>query len=61
VLLVARALGWSWETTAALISLRKDFGKSQAAVDRARESFRNLAQGTAQRVLGFLRMRDAKP
>jgi uncharacterized protein (DUF2336 family) len=61
VLLVARALGWSWETTAALISLRKDFGKSQPAVDRARESFRNLAQGTAQRVLGFLRMRDAKP
>lgn len=61
VLLVARALGWSWETTAALISLRKDFGKSQAAVDRARESFRNLAQSTAQRVLGFLRMRDAKP
>ncbi|WP_306227493.1 DUF2336 domain-containing protein [Bosea beijingensis] len=61
VLLVARALGWSWETTAALISLRKDFGKSQAAVDRARESFRTLAQGTAQRVLGFLRMRDAKP
>lgn len=61
VLLVARALGWSWETTAALISLRKDFGKSQAAVDRARENFRNLAQSTAQRVLGFLRMRDAKP
>ncbi len=61
VLLVARALGWSWETAAALISLRKDFGKSQAAVDRARESFRNLAQSTAQRVLGFLRMRDAKP
>lgn len=61
VLLVARALGWSWETTAALISLRKDFGKSQASVERARESFRNLAQATAQRVLGFLRMRDAKP
>ena len=61
ILIVARGLGWSWETTAALISLRKDFGKSQAAVDRARDSFRNLAQSTAQRVLGFLRMRDAKP
>lgn len=61
ILLVARALGWSWETTAALISLRKDFGKSQPALERARENFRNLAQSTAQRVLGFLRMRDAKP
>lgn len=61
VLIVARGLGWSWETTAALISLRKDQGKSQAALERARERFRSLAQGTAQRVLGFLRMRDAKP
>ncbi len=61
ILLVARGLGWSWETTAALISLRKDFGKSEAAIDRARDSFRNLAQNTAQRVLGFLRMRDARP
>ncbi|MBD3845513.1 DUF2336 domain-containing protein [Bosea sp. SSUT16] len=61
VLLVARGLGWSWETTAALISLRKDLGKSEAAIERARDSFRNLAQSTAQRVLGFLRMRDARP
>lgn len=61
VLLVARGLGWSWETTQALISLRKDFGKSDAAIERARESFRNLAQSTAQRVLGFLRVRDARP
>lgn len=61
VLLVGRGLGWSWETMAALISLRKDYGRSDAAVERARESFRNLAPGTAQRVLGFLRMRDARP
>lgn len=61
VLLVGRGLGWSWETTAALIALRKDYGKSEAAIERARDSFRNLAQNTAQRVLGFLRMRDARP
>jgi len=60
VLLVARGLGWSWETAAALIGLRKDFGKSAPAVERARQHFRNLAQPTAQRVLGFLRMRDAQ-
>jgi uncharacterized protein (DUF2336 family) len=61
VLLVARGLGWSWDTAAALIGLRKDFGKSDAAVERARQHFRTLAQPTAQRVLGFLRMRDAQP
>ncbi|SEG46035.1 DUF2336 domain-containing protein [Bosea lathyri] len=60
ILLVARGLGWSWETTAGLIALRKDYGKSEAAIERARQSFRNLAQTTAQRVLGFLRMRDAR-
>ncbi|PZU88681.1 MAG: hypothetical protein DI527_17000 [Chelatococcus sp.] len=61
ILLVARGLGWSWETTAALVGLRTDMGKSDAAVARAKESFRNLASSTAQRVLGFLRMRDARP
>jgi uncharacterized protein (DUF2336 family) len=60
VLLVARGLGWSWETTRALISLRKDLGKSDSAVEKARQSFRNLQTSTAQRVLGFLRMRDAQ-
>lgn len=60
VLLVARGLGWSWETVAALIGLRKDFGKSEAAIERARQHFRTIAQPTAQRVLGFLRMRDAQ-
>lgn len=61
VLLVGRALGWSWETTRSLIGLRKDHGKSDAAIERARQSFRNLNTTTAQRVLGFLRMRDAQP
>jgi hypothetical protein len=59
VLLVGRGLGWSWETTRALIGLRKDHGKSAPAVEKARQSFRNLTPTTAQRVLGFLRARDA--
>lgn len=58
VLLVGRGLGWSWETTRALIGLRKGNGKSAPAVERARQSFRTLTPVTAQRVLGFLRMRD---
>ncbi|TCR68912.1 DUF2336 domain-containing protein [Bosea sp. BK604] len=58
VLLVGRGLGWSWETTRALIGLRKSDGKSAPAIERARQSFRNLTAVTAQRVLGFLRMRD---
>jgi uncharacterized protein (DUF2336 family) len=61
VLLAGRGMGWSWETTRALIGLRKDHGKSDAAIERARQSFRNLNMTTAQRVLGFLRMRDAQP
>lgn len=61
VLLVGKALGWSWDTVRVLIGLRKDLGKSDTAVERARQSFRNLNTTTAQRVLGFLRMRDAQP
>jgi uncharacterized protein (DUF2336 family) len=61
ILLVARGLGWSWETTRALVGLRKDLGKSDSAVEKARQSFRSLQTSTAQRVLGFLRMRDAQP
>lgn len=61
VLLAGRGMGWSWETTRALIGLRKDHGKSDAAIERAQQSFRNLNVTTAQRVLSFLRMRDAQP
>lgn len=61
VLLAGRGMGWSWETTRALIGLRRDHGKSDAALERARQSFRNLNMTTAQRVLSFLRMRDAQP
>lgn len=59
ILFVTRGLGWTWETTAALISLRKDFGKSPAALDKSRESFRNLAKDTAQRVVGFLKTQQS--
>lgn len=58
VLLVVRGMGWSWETARALIGLRKGDGKSAPVIERARQSFRNLTPTTAQRVLGFLRMRD---
>lgn len=58
VLLVARGLGWSWETTRLLIGLRKGNGNSGPAVERARRSFAGLTPATAQRVLGFLRTRD---
>lgn len=61
VLLAGRGMGWSWETTRALIGLRKDHGNADAAIERAQQSFRNLNVTTAQRVLGFLRMRDAQP
>lgn len=61
VLLVSRALDWSWETTAALISLRRDLGRSDAALERAQQSFEQIGKSTAERVLGFLKARDAAP
>ncbi len=59
VLIVARGLGWSWETARALIGLREGDGKSAPVVERARQNFRSMTAVTAQRVLGFLRTRDA--
>ena len=61
VVMVAKGLDWSWDTAAALIRLRKDLGSSEAAIERAKQSFRTLSPATAQRVLGFLRVRDAQP
>ncbi len=61
VLLVGKALDWSWETVSALIGLRRDLGKSESAIERAQRSYGHLNPVTAQRVLGFLRMRDERP
>lgn len=58
VLISGRALGWGWDTVRSLVSLRKDQGRSGPAIERAKQSYRNLSPATAQRVLGFLRMRD---
>lgn len=61
VLITGRALGWPWDTVRSLIELRQDQGRSAPAIERAKQSYRNLSPATAQRVLGFLRMRDAAP
>lgn len=59
VLLVGRGLDWSWETVRALIGLREDRGLSDAALARAQQQFQGFQRATAQRVLSFLRTRDA--
>ncbi|PZR93520.1 MAG: hypothetical protein DI537_10395 [Stutzerimonas stutzeri] len=54
LLLVTRALGWSWETVSAMISLRT-VAKSELQLQRAKRSFEALAPGTGVQVLNFLR------
>lgn len=54
ILLVSRALGWSWETTRALIEFRST-GKSEFHMQRAKRSFEALNPKTGMQVLNFLR------
>lgn len=54
LLLVTRALGWSWDTTRALIELRAP-GKSEFQLQRAKKSFEALKPQTGMQVLTFLR------
>lgn len=54
ILLVSRALGWSWETTRALIALRSP-RKSDLQMQRAKKSFGALKPETGAQVLAFLR------
>lgn len=57
-LVIAKAMGWGWETIEALIGLRPPTEQLPHMVDRARSNFENLSSVTAQRVLQFMRMKD---
>lgn len=54
LLLVTRALGWSWETVQAMLSLRST-GRSELQLQRAKKSFEALKPETGAQVLAFLR------
>lgn len=61
VLILGKALGFGWATVRALIRLRLGPDRSVACpdVEEAQHNFERLTSATAQRVLGFWRMRQA--
>lgn len=61
VLILGKALGFGWATVRALIGLRLGPDRTTASpdVEEARHNFERLAPSTAQRVLGFWRMRQS--
>ncbi|MGO4740469.1 DUF2336 domain-containing protein [Bosea sp. 2KB_26] len=55
IFLVARAMGWSWETTRALIELRPGQPRFDREFEIARKSFERTSSKTATQVLSFFR------
>lgn len=58
VLVVARAMGWSWQTARALMRLRPAEEQAPHMVERAKSSFESLNAATAERVLQFIRVKE---
>lgn len=59
LLVVARAEGWSLATLDRLLRLREPNGAAPHLVKRARDAFEHLRPQTAQRVVQFLKAREA--
>jgi len=59
LLVVAKAIDLSWETTRSIMTLAaKRYRRSANGVDQAMSSFHRLRQSTAQQILDFHRMPD---
>jgi hypothetical protein len=57
LLVLAKAIGLSWETTRSIMVLAaKRYRQSVAGVDQAMPAFHRLRQSTAQQILDFHRM-----
>ena len=64
LLVFAKAIGLSWETTRSIMTLAaRRYRRSTAGVDQAMPAFHRLRQSTAQQILDFHRMsnRSARP
>jgi uncharacterized protein (DUF2336 family) len=59
LLLVARALGFKWQTVAAMRTLKARSTNKPANLAQLQANFDNLSPQTAQRVLRFLHARDS--
>jgi uncharacterized protein (DUF2336 family) len=58
LLVVGKAQGWSWRTVRALLRLRVD-ASSVNDLRRAQETYDSLSENTSQRVVHFLKAREA--
>jgi hypothetical protein len=60
ILILGKSIGLDWATVRALIVLRLGPARAPSGPDRdeARANFERLVPSTAQRVLGFWRMRE---
>jgi hypothetical protein len=58
LLVVGKAQGWSWRTVRALLRLRVD-ASSANDLRRAQETYDSLSENTSQRVVHFLKAREA--
>jgi uncharacterized protein (DUF2336 family) len=58
LLVVAKSQGWSWRTVRAMLKLRSP-APSTHGLRRAQESYDQLSSGTSQRVVHFLKAREA--
>lgn len=58
VVIVGKAMSWSWSTVRTLLTLRPAEEQAPHMVDRARKSFETLKPETASRVLQFIRVKE---
>jgi hypothetical protein len=58
VLILARAVGFSWPTVRAVLNARPGAKPSPQTLDVARENFDRLTATTAQRVVRFWQVRQ---
>jgi hypothetical protein len=58
LLVIGKAQGWSWRTLRAMLKLRSP-SPSPQALRRAQDSFDQLSDTTSQRVVQFLKAREA--
>ena len=59
LLVVARAQDWSWPTLRVMLKLRGDEAAAPHLMRKAKETFEKLKPKTAERVLHFLKAREA--
>lgn len=58
VVIVGRALGWSWPTVKKLVLLRPEEEHAPHMIERAKASYETLKSETAERVLQFIRVKE---